>query len=100
MRPGIFLSIVEFTPGDTRPSESAWVVDTVWRRRPSRIWLALCGSVLRADLLDAYSRLTRDDIQAVLGYAADSIAHEVIVRRVPGRNRWRREAGSGGVPLP
>ena len=61
---------------------------------------ALCGSVLRADLLDAYPRLTRDDIQAVLGYAADSIAHEVIVLRVPGPKRWRREAGPGGVPLP
>ncbi len=32
-----------------------------------------------ADLLDAYPRLTREDIQAVLRYAADSVAHEVIV---------------------
>jgi len=29
-----------------------------------------------ADLLDAYLRLTREDIQAVLGYAADTLAHE------------------------
>ncbi len=32
-----------------------------------------------ADLLDAYPRLTREDIHAVLRYAADSVAHEVIV---------------------
>jgi len=32
-----------------------------------------------ADLLDAYPRLTRDDIQAALAYAADLIAHETIL---------------------
>ncbi len=32
-----------------------------------------------ADLLDAYPRLTRADVQAVLAYAADSLAHETIV---------------------
>ena len=32
-----------------------------------------------ADLLDAYPRLTREDIHAVLRYAADSVAHEVIL---------------------
>ena len=31
------------------------------------------------DLLDAYPRLTRHDIQAVLAYAADTIAHETIL---------------------
>lgn len=31
------------------------------------------------DLLDAYPRLTRDDVQAALAYAADTIAHETIV---------------------
>ena len=31
------------------------------------------------DLLDAYPRLTRDDIRACLGYAADTIAHESVV---------------------
>ena len=31
------------------------------------------------DLLDAYPRLTREDIHAALAYAADSIAHEAIV---------------------
>ncbi len=30
------------------------------------------------DLLDAYPRLTKDDIQACLAYAADAIAHEQI----------------------
>jgi len=38
MRPGIFLSIVEFTPGDTRPRESAWVLEMIWRREGPR-WL-------------------------------------------------------------
>ncbi len=32
-----------------------------------------------ADLLDAYPRLSRRDIHAVLRYAADSVAHVVIV---------------------
>ena len=32
-----------------------------------------------ADLQDAYPRLTREDIQAALAYAADSIAHETIL---------------------
>ncbi len=32
-----------------------------------------------ADLLDAYPRLTRQDIQAALAYAADTLAHESIV---------------------
>ncbi len=31
------------------------------------------------DLLDAYPRLAREDIHAALRYAADSVAHEVIV---------------------
>lgn len=32
-----------------------------------------------ADLLDAYPRLTQEDIRAALAYAADSLAHEAIV---------------------
>ena len=32
-----------------------------------------------AELLDAYPRLTELDIQAALSYAADTIAHEIIV---------------------
>ena len=31
------------------------------------------------DLLDAYPRLTADDIRAALGYAADTIAHETVL---------------------
>lgn len=32
-----------------------------------------------ADLLDAYPRLTRADIQAALAYAAESLSHETIL---------------------
>lgn len=32
-----------------------------------------------ADLLDAYPRLTREDLQAAMRYAADTVAHEEIV---------------------
>jgi uncharacterized protein (DUF433 family) len=35
------------------------------------------------DLLDAYPRLTREDIQAALGYAADTLAHEETVLMEP-----------------
>ncbi|MBI3181835.1 MAG: DUF433 domain-containing protein [Myxococcales bacterium] len=38
----------------------------------------LAEGATESELLDAYPRLTRDDIQAALRYAADSIAHEVI----------------------
>lgn len=31
------------------------------------------------DLLDAYPRLTPDDIRAALDYAADTIAHETVL---------------------
>jgi uncharacterized protein (DUF433 family) len=31
------------------------------------------------ELLDAYPRLTREDIQAAIGYAADTLAHEETV---------------------
>lgn len=31
------------------------------------------------DLLDAYPRLARQDIQAAIGYAADTLAHEETV---------------------
>jgi uncharacterized protein (DUF433 family) len=31
------------------------------------------------DLLDAYPRLSADDIRACLGYAADAIAHESVL---------------------
>jgi uncharacterized protein (DUF433 family) len=32
-----------------------------------------------ADLLNAYPRLTREDIQAAMRYAADTFAHEEVV---------------------
>ena len=32
-----------------------------------------------SDLLDAYPRLTREDIRAAIAYAADTIAHEEII---------------------
>ncbi|HLD56275.1 MAG TPA: DUF433 domain-containing protein [Candidatus Omnitrophota bacterium] len=39
----------------------------------------LSEGAAQADLLDAYPRLTREDIQAAIRYAADSLAHEEIV---------------------
>lgn len=38
----------------------------------------LSEGATEVDLLDAYPRLTRDDIRAALAYAADSLAHETI----------------------
>lgn len=44
------------------------------------------------DLLDAYSRLTRADIQAAVGYAADTVAHEetVLLGSPQSRKRAKR----------
>jgi len=42
------------------------------------------------DLLDAYPRLTRADIQAAIGYAADTLAHEETVLLEPARKRSKR----------
>ena len=39
----------------------------------------LSEGATEADLLDAYPRLQRADIQAALAYAADTVAHETIV---------------------
>ena len=39
----------------------------------------LSEGATEADLLDAYPRLTREDIQAALGYAANTVAHETIL---------------------
>jgi uncharacterized protein (DUF433 family) len=39
----------------------------------------LSEGATEAELLDAYPRLTREDIQAVLAYAADTVAHEETV---------------------
>ena len=38
----------------------------------------LAEGATEADLLDAYPRLTKQDLQAVLLYAADAIGHEVV----------------------
>ena len=39
----------------------------------------LSEGAVETDLLDAYPRLSRADIQAALAYAADSLAHETIL---------------------
>jgi uncharacterized protein (DUF433 family) len=39
----------------------------------------LSDGATEADLIDAYPRLTREDIQAAIRYAADILAHEEIV---------------------
>ena len=39
----------------------------------------LSEGATEADLLDAYPRLTREDIQAALAYAANTLANETIV---------------------
>jgi uncharacterized protein (DUF433 family) len=39
----------------------------------------LSEGATEADLLDAYPRLAREDIQASIRYAADTLAHEQIV---------------------
>ncbi len=36
----------------------------------------LSEGATEADLLEAYPRLTQEDIRAALGYAADTLAHE------------------------
>ena len=43
-----------------------------------------------ADLLDAYPRLTPDDVQAAIGYAADTVAHEETVELERSRKRAKR----------
>ena len=44
----------------------------------------LSEGATEADLLDAYPRLTRQDIQAALAYAASSLAHETILLQTSG----------------
>lgn len=39
----------------------------------------LSEGATEADLLEAYPRLTREDLQAAMRYAADIVAHEEIV---------------------
>ena len=47
----------------------------------------LSEGAAEADLLDAYPRLTREDIQAAIGYAADTVAHEETLILEPSRKR-------------
>jgi uncharacterized protein (DUF433 family) len=39
----------------------------------------LAEGATTADLIDAYPRLTADDIRAALDYAPDAIAHEIVL---------------------
>lgn len=39
----------------------------------------LSEGATESDLIDAYPRLTHEDIHAALRYAADAIAHDVVV---------------------
>lgn len=50
----------------------------------------LSEGATEADLLDAYPRLTREDIQAAIGYAADTVAHEETLILEPTRKRSKR----------
>jgi uncharacterized protein (DUF433 family) len=50
----------------------------------------LSEGATEADLLDAYPRLMRDDIQAAIGYAADTLAHEETLLVTEGRKRARK----------
>ena len=43
----------------------------------------LADGATEAALLDAYPRLTREDLQAAIGYAADVLAHEETVILTP-----------------
>jgi uncharacterized protein (DUF433 family) len=52
----------------------------------------LSEGATEGDLLDAYPHLKRQDIQAAMSYAADSVAHEEIVVKQGGpiRRRMKR----------
>ena len=50
----------------------------------------LSEGATEADLLDAYPRLMRDDIQAAIGYAADTLAHEETLLVAGGRKPARK----------
>jgi uncharacterized protein (DUF433 family) len=50
----------------------------------------LSEGATEADLLDAYPRLKREDIQAAIGYAADTVAHEETLLLEPSRKRTKR----------
>jgi len=43
----------------------------------------LAEGATEADLFDAYPKLTREDIRAAIGYAADTLAHEETIIVTP-----------------
>ncbi len=43
----------------------------------------LSEGATEADLLDAYPHLTSADVRAALAYAADTVAHEIILFTLP-----------------
>ena len=47
----------------------------------------LADGATEADLLDAYPGLTREDIQAAIGYAADTLANEETLIVTPRHTR-------------
>ena len=50
----------------------------------------LAEGATEADLMDAYPRLTPEDIKAAIGYAADTVAHEETIMLDRPRGRARR----------
>jgi uncharacterized protein (DUF433 family) len=52
----------------------------------------LSEGATETDLRSAYPRLTRADIQAAIGYAADSVSHEetIVLRATKSRNKAKR----------
>ena len=47
----------------------------------------LAEGATEADLLAAYPRLTREDIRAAIGYAADTVAHEETLITSPAKRK-------------
>lgn len=50
----------------------------------------LSEGATHADLLDAYPRLTKNDIHAAIAYAADTVAHEETLILEPAKKRGKR----------
>ncbi len=49
----------------------------------------LSDGATQKDLVDAYPRLTREDIQAAIAYAADTLAHEETLLLEPAKKRTK-----------
>ena len=49
----------------------------------------LAEGATEGDLLDAYPRLTREDVRAAIGYAADTVAHEETLITPPAKRKRR-----------